>query len=279
MTIETGTTWFGGFEPEPRGRGTWGLLFSCMATFGFCVWTVIHPNILFGVTRNRQRLGHKAVLMVMSIIFPEFIVVAAFGEWCDALKLHKEWKRLVPQHPNHLGMQGAFFIVMGGFVFDIDATEDITASNASPPGRTKATLTPAGFLEYLREERINKNTFDKAAILDKSKTSNIAKLLSGSQALWLFMSCFVRWSASLPLSLLEIHVLIQVACTFFVVFFWWSKPRDVNEPLTITLEPTNTDDGASHTYRGQPPQSDILAHHRPYITERPSPCHLVRRIL
>jgi len=277
MTIETRNQWFGTFEPEPQGRGTWSLLFSCTATFGFCIWTVIHPNILFGATRW-HRFGHKAVLMVESIIYPEFIIVTAFGEWLVALKLHKEWNRLVRDHPDYLGMDGAFFVVMGGFVFDTETTEDSKGSESAPERtESRATLTPAGFLKCLREGRINAKTFNKAAIVDKSKASNIVKLFSGSQALWLFAACSARWGASLPLSLLEIHILIQVACTFFVFAFWWSKPLDVNEPLTITLgpeptimlgpEPTPTDGGAPPTDRAQSPRSP---RNRLYITERPS---------
>ena len=287
MTTETG---YGNFEPEPQGRGTWSLLFSCTATFGFCIWTAMHPNILFGVS-SWHRFRHKAMLMLGSIIYPEFMVVAAFSEWQDARKLHAAWKQRFPQHPDYLGMDGAFLVVMGGFVFDTRATWDVSTLESTGSEATltpalrdvsamkstgcEATLTPAGFLKYFREGRINEDTFDKAAILDKSKANNIAKLVSGSQALWLSIACFARWNASLPLSLLEIHVLIQVACTFFVFCLWWSKPLDVQEPLTIKSGPDRmgTDGGAppiQHTYRDEPPRSDTRRSNQFYITKRPS---------
>jgi len=34
---------------------------------------------------------------------------------------------------------------------------------------------------------------------------------------------------------LEIHVLIQVACTLIIYACWWNKPLDVNEPITINI--------------------------------------------
>lgn len=36
-------------------------------------------------------------------------------------------------------------------------------------------------------------------------------------------------------SLLEIHILIQVACTVLIFCFWWHKPLDVYEPIRLCL--------------------------------------------
>lgn len=40
--------------PEPRGRGTFGILFSCSATFFFCVWTAVHPNTIPGLSPGNR---------------------------------------------------------------------------------------------------------------------------------------------------------------------------------------------------------------------------------
>ncbi|KAI5856564.1 hypothetical protein BZA05DRAFT_463805 [Tricharina praecox] len=253
-SARTKHTRFGTFEPEPKGRGTWGLLFSCTVTFGFCVWTAVHPNIIRGVA-NRYRFCHKAALMVVSIIVPEGMIVCAFGEWWEARKLNKAWKTHCANQPDYLGMDGAFFVVMGGFVLDPSVTKEAGERVPTIPEYTAdtATLTSAGFLKHLRDHRIDTKTFDKAAILDKCKVSNIMKLFSSFQAIWLFASCFARWNANLPLTLLEIHVLIQVGCTMFTFAFWWNKPLDINEPLTISLRPPKTED---------PPSPDTHRHIR-----------------
>lgn len=39
---------------------------------------------------------------------------------------------------------------------------------------------------------------------------------------------------------LEIHVLIQVACTLIIYACWWNKPLDVNEPITIDIMTPDT---------------------------------------
>jgi len=287
--MEKEETPFGTFTPEPKGRGTWGLLFSCSVTFGFCVWTVVHPNVPQG-NSPWYRFCYRVALMVVSIIAPAGVMVCAFDEWHQARMLHTEWKKLFPKRKkliserarkvisrlnpfgkpvedaDHLGIDVAFFIVMGGFVIDRPTGTRAPIISADHP----ATLTPAGFLKYVKEGRIDKNTFDKVAIRAKSKANNIAKLFSSFQALWLFSSCVARWNAHLPLSLLEIHVVIQVVCTLFIVGFWWNKPLDVNEPLTITLglarTPTDDDLALAPELRNNPRPS----RNEPFIIKHPS---------
>lgn len=113
---------------------------------------------------------------------------------------------------------------MGGFVVDLEI-----------PGNVTSTLTPNGFLKYLDEGYIHKNTFDRASIADRGKSSAIAKSIAGSQALWFMVQCVSRWWVGLPLTLLEIHVGIQVLDTAVLYAFWWSKLLDVNTPIKIVL--------------------------------------------
>ena len=205
------------FTSEPRGRGTWDHLFSCSVTFGICVWTAIHPNVIVGAS-PWDRFYYKATLMVVSIIVPEWLILCAYGQWRKARELHKAWQeqfKADKESKNYLGMDGAFFVVMGGFV--VDKAECSNPSDISHPmsemmgwaSKRKssetsyftATLTPEGFLNHMKEGRITKKAFEKRAILDKGKASNIAKLLSGFQAAWLVAQCVGSWIAGLPLSL------------------------------------------------------------------------------
>lgn len=122
------------------------------------------------------------------------------------------------------GLDGAFFVIMGGFVVDLGI-----------PGNVTTTLMPNGFLKYLHEGFIHRDTFDRASIADKGKSSAIAKLVAGCQALWFTVQCVSRWSVGMPVTLLEIHVGIQVLDTAVLYAFWWSKPLDVNTPIKIVL--------------------------------------------
>lgn len=262
------------FASEPRGRGTVSILVSCSATFFFCVWTAMHPNIIPGVS-NWRRFYYKAVLMFVSILIPEGVLICAMGQYRDAKALRKAWRecKKIPSRSQHImDMQVAFFVVMGGFVVDEEElpplgdpddpgertlwqefkqylafwkpkapTKDLGTEGLpksiprNPRDRCRAILTPSGFRKYLNEGFIHDETFDRAMIDDKCKANMLAKVLAGAQALWLVAECAVRWNANLPLTLLEIHVLIQVVRTVLIYGFWWKKPLDVNEPIVIKL--------------------------------------------
>lgn len=43
-----------GFVPNPTGRGTIEVLFSCIVTLGLCIWTAVHPDVV----ANKSILGH-----------------------------------------------------------------------------------------------------------------------------------------------------------------------------------------------------------------------------
>lgn len=165
------------FQAEPPGRGTVGILISCTATYIFCVWTAVHPDINPRTTWG-CRLWYKFVLMVLAVLVPQGLLVCAFGQWREAKKLEQAWRQKAPpEFKDELGMDGAFFVVMGGFLVR-------TAEN--PEGHDKrnlhtAILTPTGFLAYLERGNIVPTSFDKSAITDKGKASNIAKLLACTQ--------------------------------------------------------------------------------------------------
>lgn len=238
---------------EPKGRGTFGIIFSCTATFAFCVWTAVHPNITAN-TSTRYRFVYKAVLMWVSVIVPEGVMICAWGQWREARMIEKAWRaKFKGSKGDPLGMDGAFFVVMGGFVVipsepeakAISIPREKSGTGPQPgtghltqekPRPYLATLTSKGFLEYLELGYIHEETFDKKDIGDKGKASNIAKLLASVQALWLLVQCILRLKSRMPLTLLEVHVVIQVLCTIFIYLCWWKKPLDVNEPVRISLK-------------------------------------------
>lgn len=234
---------------EPIGRGTFSIFFSCTATFVFCVWTSVHPNIIPGAS-TWYRTYYKIMYMLAALIVPEGVIMCAYGQWHVANLLLKAWRKQFKPEPiswparlmfwkssdDWFGIDVAFFVVMGGFVVDIPG---IPLVEGAPP--TFTTLTPRGFLKYMNEGYIHHETFNRRSIADKGKTSNIAKLLASFQTLWLLAQCLSRWINNLPLTLLEIHVSIQVLCTIIITALWWSKPLNVNEPIKIRLQKLTTD--------------------------------------
>ncbi|KAI5839462.1 hypothetical protein DFP73DRAFT_206530 [Morchella snyderi] len=123
---------------------------------------------------------------------------------------------------------------------DGEARSDVAPeaeTNDLEPGTYSTILTPAGLIHCLRHGQIDHNSFHKADMEDKGTSSTIAKFLACAQALWLVAQSFGRRlnNPALPLTLLEVHVLLQVACAGFTYLCWWVKPLGVIEPIVVTL--------------------------------------------
>lgn len=115
--------------------------------------------------------------MVLAVTFPGAILFGAFGQLWNARKVDRAWrdkfKDLGQDTCDCLGMDRAFFVLVGGF--------EITKCTGHEHKRT--TLTAEIFKEFLNADKINERSFDKDAIVDKGKSSNIAKLISSFQAI------------------------------------------------------------------------------------------------
>jgi hypothetical protein len=83
------TTDIVGWAPEPRGRGTIGLLWSCFATIFLCTWNAIHPN-LPGLNESkfsivRRRIGY----VLLCLLAPEIIALVALKTLEEAMYIKK----------------------------------------------------------------------------------------------------------------------------------------------------------------------------------------------
>lgn len=78
------------WQPEPDGRGSFGILSSCVLTLVFCVWTAVHPNVGF------QRLPilywgeSRAALLITALLSPEFIIYFAWAQNHAARRLNRQ---------------------------------------------------------------------------------------------------------------------------------------------------------------------------------------------
>lgn len=77
-----------GWQPQPRGRGTFQIILSCALTLGLCVWTAIHPDVRSGKT-SYERVRHKLWLAVLALFVPEIVVSLAWGEWRETRTLYR----------------------------------------------------------------------------------------------------------------------------------------------------------------------------------------------
>jgi hypothetical protein len=58
--------------PEPRYRGTYSILFSCIITIGLCIWTAVHLNIPEH-GKTLPQFQRKILWLLIGLFAPELV--------------------------------------------------------------------------------------------------------------------------------------------------------------------------------------------------------------
>ncbi|KAL8992313.1 MAG: hypothetical protein Q9169_007197 [Polycauliona sp. 2 TL-2023] len=247
------------FVPEPGGRGTWSLLYSCIFTLALCVWTAIHPNLPNLGTSQTQKYRFKALWVLVAIFAPEVGVLTAFKQYRKATTFAVELSRIRDEHalrareksiPDPQDLEGqksprvdhhasadtnttapappfsktyGFYVLMGGLSINVSHLHDRLSH---------VYLLPNGVLELARKGHFFH--VSDADINDKSKANWLAKGLVFLQITWTVLQCLSRKIVGLPLSILEVHILVHAGCALIMYVLWFNKPLDVDQPILIT---------------------------------------------
>ena len=122
------------------------------------------------------------------------------------------------------------YAVMGGFVFDTDATK---RPPFLPDHHTRVALTSQGLLELAQHAPHLIPDISVSQIRDKSKASSLAKTFVILQASWFITQFIYRVVQGLTVSLLELNTFAHTLFALLAYYFWWHKPLDVAEPTLI----------------------------------------------
>jgi hypothetical protein len=75
-----GTNLSAHWHPEPRGRGTFNILSTCLTTMILCVWTAVHLNIPEHNGGTRQKFLRKPGWLLLALLAPEIVVWNAWEQ-------------------------------------------------------------------------------------------------------------------------------------------------------------------------------------------------------
>jgi hypothetical protein len=120
----------------------------------------------------------------------------------------------------------AFFAVMGGF-----AIENEYVSETKTKVTIRRLITIHGVLQLAKLGLIP--TIMPEEISEKSKADIIAKLFVLSQITWFGLEVIGRLASALPVTPIEIHTAIHVACTIIIYLIWMNKPYDVRGSILV----------------------------------------------
>jgi hypothetical protein len=261
----------------PTDSSTVDILLSSVITLTLCFYTSIRLNIapqkkLFGFSRVWVYRVYWALIAIMA---PEFVLYAAYIQWRNARMLCEELKKLDPGHQEEptppmfdnpekskrsdaggarkwsdITMVSAFFVVMGGYAYDVPHLSD---------DHQYIALTPRGFLELARANLILPSILNNE-IAHRSKAGSLGKLLFGIQALWAVVNFLARKASGKTTTLMELEVMIQVMIAFFVRVLWWHKPLAITHPTYLSPTTGTVQSETTAADRGKALEEGLLAH-------------------
>ena len=201
------------FIGEPDGRGTYGLIISCLFTLVLCVWSALHLNVPGSRDSSSTSLRRNVLWILAGIYAPELVVFTAWRQWSSARIL----EGVVKEHAyskdetrrNQWTMTHSFFACTGGFAFDVAEFKKVPEACFLPRNAPdKLTITARGVAMLARCNLLPDIPLED--IEDKSKANHLAKSLVMLQATWMLLQVMGRVAAKLPVTLLELNTVAHV---------------------------------------------------------------------
>jgi hypothetical protein len=220
-----------GWQREPDGRGTFSLVWSCLATLFICVWATLHNNLPSKSDGYLTFFFRKLKWTLVMVIAPEIVTAGAFLQWRSARQFAQRMKTAgFSQYTQTHG----FFANMGGIIVERDCPKTEAGFVC---GCYSGPVDAEGLYRLITKSQLVKHhDLTEKSINDKSKADWFVKAVACSQALWQGTQCIARTAQGLPLSLLELATMAYVVCALANYIFWWNKPLDVLVPTSIFLD-------------------------------------------
>ncbi|KAL8996273.1 MAG: hypothetical protein Q9169_004158 [Polycauliona sp. 2 TL-2023] len=225
---------------EPNGRGTWKIIYSCCFTLSLCVFTAIHLKLKW---------------VIVAILFPEIMLYMSGKQWFSASRLPKKLNKAIEEQQERLAVPKGnprpfwsddekpskaiplqqrrltkfnllygYFALMGGFIIDVSHLHN---------SLTRLTISPKGIAFLAKHGKFVE--IPDTTIRDKSKADTLAKGLVLVQVSWMLVQTISRRIVGYPITLLEVHTLVHVACALGMYGLWFKKPLDIRDPAWVDI--------------------------------------------
>src|SRR5947209_6382528 len=115
-----------GYVDDPRGRGTVGIILSCLVTLALCVWSALHLNVRMKSETRPQRYLRYIKWILLGTFIPELVVLSAWKQWLSAKSMSYEMKKILDEEHAHQkeGGQGVDFSQVRRFCHSIVRRSD-----------------------------------------------------------------------------------------------------------------------------------------------------------
>ena len=205
-----------GWRPEPDGRGTWSILWSCLATMFICTWSALHLPV--PKRHGKWYLYFRKIrYTLLALMAPEYFFAFAaenFFKSRDAIKMlerlgNREW-----------ALTHMLFACSDGFRI------------GTREGRTNE-CELEDLLELIKAKSITDPRIPEKELQARGKSDPVVKLIAVLQIVWFVFETLFRAIQHYQVTALEIMTVAFVFCTVFTYGFCWNMPQDVEYAIII----------------------------------------------
>lgn len=216
-------TFVHGWEAEPQGRGTWSILWSCLATVILCTWSALHMDV---PTRHGSiyLFFRRCKWMVISVMAPEIILAISGKKLFNARDLlrqaaetcdHTDWTltHMLFAHANGFGIRQR----RRNAIRDTDVE----------------TCRPIKLRQMIRDREISRPPITEDELKSRGKSDWQIKLVAVLQMFWFSFQTLFRALQHYQITALEIMTIAFVVCSVFIYGFSWYQPQDIEYPVEL----------------------------------------------
>ena len=208
-----------GWVAEPDGRGTWSVVWSCLATIFICIWSALHLDV-------PERHGfwfsscRKVRYMLVAVLAPEFFLVTAFENYFTARVLLKD---LVQYGSSEWTLTHTQFVCVEGFYIH------------GPQQQKEERCTPQVLQSLAKSGRLTAPSISEEELRSRGKTDEIVKLIAVLQITWFALQILFRAIQHLNITPLETMTIAYIFCSLFTYGLCWSVPQGIEYPISVEV--------------------------------------------
>ena len=203
-----------GWVPEPHGRGTWSILWSCLATIVICTWSSLH----LAVPKRHgfwYLLFRKLRHMTVSLLAPELTLGIAAENFFHARSV---LIYLAENGNLQWNLTQLLFLEAGGYWIKPDLECDRKQ-----------------LLKLVENNRIDGPPLSEEELKSRGKSDVFVKLLFVLQITWFLLQTLVRAILHYQTTAFEIMTVAFVFCSLATIGFSMKQPQNVEYPVFLEV--------------------------------------------
>lgn len=205
-----------GWQSEPNGRGTWSILWGCIATIIICTWSTLHLD----VPSHHGALYlflRRVVWMVVAATAPELILLLSAENF---FKAQDELTHLTKDGHTSWTLTHMQFAEARGFRMRTSDGEVVACDSRK-------------LRELIQNGNLTRTPISEDELTSRAKSDFFVKLLALLQILWFVIQLLVRAIQHYQITALEIMTGAFVFCSLFIYGFSWNQPQNIEYPVHL----------------------------------------------